>query len=116
MPQQLEPETVHFYVKGVPVVWCAAILDHLTQVATAQAAVDLTWPRRDGTVRPVPITTAWLLRQDQGRQVLCKTLHGRKNDSAKHRILQMLARAFQGNGYYGWSIYINGNDTTDRWL
>ncbi len=28
MPQQLEPETVHFYVKGVPVVWCAVIRDH----------------------------------------------------------------------------------------
>ena len=97
MPLQLDPETVHFYVKGVPVVWCAAIRDHLTQVAAARTAADLTRPRRDGTVRPVPITTAWLLRQNQGRQVLGKTLHGRKNDSAKRRILQTLAGAFPGN-------------------
>ena len=66
-------------------------------MAADRAAADLTRPRRDGAARPIPITTAWLLRQDQGRQVLGKTLHGRKNDSAKRRILQTLAGAFPGN-------------------
>ena len=96
-PLQLEPDVVHFYVKGALVEWSAAVRNHLTQVAADQAAGDLTLPRRDGTVRPVPITTAWLLRQDQGRQVLGKTLHGMKTDSSKRRVLQTLAGAFPGN-------------------
>ena len=77
--------------------WCAAIRDHVTQVAAARAAADQTRPRRDGTVRPVPITRAWLLRQDQGPQVLGKTLHGTKNDSGKGGILQTLGGAFPGS-------------------
>jgi hypothetical protein len=98
-PLHLEPDAVHFHLPGlgVPVEWSATVRKHLTQVAAEQAAADLTLPRRDGTARPVPITTAWLLRQDQGRQVLGRTLHGMKTDSSKRRVLQTLAGAFPGN-------------------
>ena len=51
---------------GVQAEWSATVWKQLTQVAADRAAADLTLPRRDGTARPVPMTTAWLLRQDQG--------------------------------------------------
>ncbi len=53
--------------------------------------------RRDGSEIPVPITTAWMMRQDQGRQVLGKVLRGRRADLSKRCILQTLAGAFPGN-------------------
>jgi hypothetical protein len=73
--------------------------DYLIQVAADRAAEELGRPklRRDGSERPVPITTAWMLRQDQGRQVLGKVLRRRKPDSAKRRVLQTLAGVFPGN-------------------
>ncbi len=78
--------------------WCATVRTHLTQVAADRAAVDLTRPpRQDGTARPVAITTAWMLRQDQGRQVLDRTLRGMKTNAFKRWVLQTLAGAFLGN-------------------
>jgi hypothetical protein len=43
---------------------------------------------------PLPITTAWLMRQDQGRQVLGSALRTMRADAAKRRVLQTLAGAF----------------------
>ena len=95
----LDPDTVHFYVNGAPAVWGAAVRNCLIQRAADRVAADLNLPllKRDGTPRPATITTAWLLRQDQGRQVLGQTLRKLKTDSSKRRVLQTIAGVFPGN-------------------
>ena len=95
----LDTNAVHFYINGAPVEWGARLRDYLIQAAADRAAEELGRPkqRRDGSEKPVPITTAWMLRQDQGRQVLGRILRGRKPDSAKRRVLQTLAGVFPGN-------------------
>ena len=77
----------------------SAIRNRLIQVAADRAATELGRQRlsRDGTARPVAITTAWLLRQGQGRQVLGKALRNLKMDLFKRRVLQTIAGAFPGN-------------------
>ena len=86
----LETNSVHFYINRAPVQWGARLHDSLIQVAADCAAGELGRPkgRSDGSEKPVPITTAWMLRQDQGRQVLCKVLRGRRTDSSKQHVLQ----------------------------
>ena len=95
----LDPDSVHFYQNGAPVEWGSAIRNRLIQVAADRAATELGRQRlsRDGTIRPVAITTAWLLRQGQGRQVLGKALQNLKMDLFKRRVLQTIAGAFPGN-------------------
>jgi hypothetical protein len=72
----LEPDSVHFYLDGCPMTWGIQVRNRLTKAAADRIAVELGRPRikRDGTVQQVTLTTAWLLRQDQGRQVLGRTL------------------------------------------
>jgi len=72
----LDPESVHFYLDGHPTAWGTQVRNRLTQEAAVRIAEELGTPkmRQDGTVQPVTLTTAWLLRQDQGRQVLGRTL------------------------------------------
>jgi hypothetical protein len=84
--QHLETNLVHFYINGAPVEWGAHLLDSLIQVAADRAAGELGRPKRrlDGSEKPVPITTAWMLRQDQG---LSKILGCRRTDSSKHSVL-----------------------------
>jgi ribonuclease HI len=95
----LDPDVVHFYVNGTLVEWGPAVRNRLMQVAADSVATELCRQRwgTDGTARPVAITTAWLLRQDQGRQVLGKTLKQLKIDSFKRRVLQTIAGVFPGN-------------------
>ena len=95
----IDPDLVHFYVNGAPVEWGPAVRNRLMQVAADSVATELCRQRwsTDGTARPVAITTAWLLRQDQGRQVLGKTLKKLKIDSFKRRVLQTIAGVFPGN-------------------
>ena len=95
----LDPDLVHFYVNGAPVEWGPAVRNRLLQVAADSVATELGRQRlsTDGTARPVAITSAWLLRQDQGRQVLGKTLKKLKIDSFKRRVLQTIAGVFPGN-------------------
>ena len=101
LPSRLHLATnaVHYYINGAPVEWGARLRDYLTQVAADRVAGEWGLPkrRRDGSERPVPITTAWMMRQDQGRQILGKVLRGRRTDLSKRRILQTLAGAFPGN-------------------
>lgn len=103
----LEPDAVHFYIHDCPVEWDTRVRNHLASLAAGQAAATLSMPktRRDGTVKAVPITTAWLLRQEQGRQVLGRALKAMKTDSAKRRVLQTIAGAFPGNALlYRWKL------------
>ena len=98
-PLHLDPDSVHFYLNGAPVEWGSSVRNRLIQMAADRVATELSRQRlrRDGAARPVAITTAWLLRQDQGRQVLGETLKKLKTDSSKRRVLQTIAGAFPGN-------------------
>ena len=95
----LDPDSVHFYLNGTPAVWGAVVRNQLIQKAADRIAADYGRPRmmRDGTAKPVTITCAWLLRQDQGRQVLGQTLKKLKLDSSKRRTLQTIAGAYPSN-------------------
>ena len=95
----LDPDSVHFYLDGYPTVWGVQVRNRLTKAAADRIAAELGTPRmkRDGTVQPVTLTTAWLLRQDQGRQVLGRTLKTLKTNSMKRRVLQTIAGTFPGN-------------------
>jgi ribonuclease HI len=95
----LEPDSVHFYLDGCPMTWGIQVRNRLTKAAADRIAVELGRPRikRDGTVQPVTLTTAWLLRQDQGRQVLGRALSTLKTNSMTRRVLQTIAGTFPGN-------------------
>ena len=95
----LEPDAVHFYVDDCPVEWDTRVRNHLANLAAGQVMATLSTPktRRDGTVEAVPITTAWLLRQGQGRRVLGQALKAMKTNAAKRRVLQTIAGTFPGN-------------------
>ena len=56
-------------------------------------------PRKYGTNSPalIPLSTAWLLRQDQGRSTLGKVLQSIKTSDCKRRVLQSLAGVFPCN-------------------
>jgi hypothetical protein len=108
-PLDLDPEAVYFYLKGVPVEWDARLREHLTQVAASQSMALIGKPtrRRDGTVTPahIPLSTAWLLRPDQGRSTLGAALSGMKISASKRRALQSLAGMFPCNAIlYKWKI------------
>jgi len=108
-PLDLDPEAVYFYLKGVPVEWDARLREHLTQVAASQSMALIGKPtrRRDGTVTPahIPLSTAWLLRPDQGRSTLGAALSGMKISASKRRTLQSLAGMFPCNAIlYKWKI------------
>jgi ribonuclease HI len=112
--QHLDPDAVHFYMAGhdTPVVWDVRVRRALTQVAALQVAAKLVGPRRrrDGTEVPPPITTAWLMRQDQGRQVLGAALRTMRTDAAKRRVLQTLAGAFPCNALlHRWKLRASGS-------
>ena len=95
----LEPDAVHFYVDDCPVEWDTRVRNHLANLAAGQVMATLSTPktRRDGTVEAVPITTAWLLPQGQGRRVLGQALKAMKTNAAKRRVLQTIAGTFPGN-------------------
>jgi hypothetical protein len=84
---------------GCPMTWGIQVRNRFTKVAADRIAMELGRPRikRNGTVRPVTLTTAWLLRQDQGRQVLGRTPSTLKTNSMKLRVLQTIAGTFPGN-------------------
>ncbi len=79
----LEPDSVHFYLDDCPMTWGIPVRTSLTKVAADRIAGELGRPRikLDGTVQSVTLTTAWQLRQDQGRQVLGRTLRTLKTNS-----------------------------------
>ena len=100
-PLDLDPEAVYFYHKGAPVEWDSQLRDHLVQVA---ADVNLQrigreQRRRDGSVAPahIPLSTAWLLRPDQGRSTLGGVLGSMKITPRKRRILQSIAGTYPSN-------------------
>ena len=101
----LDPCAVHFYLNhSAPVEWDS-------RVRNRQAAAKLLEPRsrRDGTDVVPAITTSWLMRQGQGRQVLGASLRAMRIDAAKRRVLQTLASAFPGNALlYKWKIQTSG--------
>ena len=84
--------------------WGIQVRNRLTKAAADRIAVELGRPRiqRDGSVQPVALTTAWLLRQDQGSQVLGRTLSTLKTNSMKRRVLQTIAGTFPGNALLCW--------------
>ncbi len=95
-----------------PVVWDVQVQWALPQVAALQVAAKLVGARRrhDGTKVPQPITTAWLMRQDQGRQVLGATLCTMRTNAAKRRVLQSLAGAFPCNALlHRWKLLASGS-------
>ncbi len=59
-----------------------------------------------------PITTTWMMRQGQGRQVLGAALRSMRTDAAKRRVLQTMAGMFPGNAllYTGrWKLLPSGS-------
>lgn len=110
----LDPDATHFYLPGhdAPVAWDTRVRQVLTQVAATQAATKLLRlrRRRDGTEVPPPITTSWMMRTDQGRQVLGAALHTMRTDAAKRRVLQTLAGAYPGNALLcTWKLRASGS-------
>ena len=108
----LDPCAVHFYLNhNAPVEWDSRVRKFLTRESARQAAAKLLEPRsrRDGTDVVPAITTSWLMRQDQGRQVLGASLRAMRTNAAKRRVLQTLAGAFPGNALlYKWKIRTSG--------
>jgi hypothetical protein len=108
----LDPCAVHFYLNhNAPVEWDSRVRKFLTRESARQAAAKLLEPRslRDGTDVVPAITTSWLMRQDQGRQVLGASLCAMRTDAAKRRVLQTLAGAFPGNALlFKWKIRTSG--------
>ena len=108
----LDPCAVHFYLNhNAPVEWDSRVRKFLTRESARQAAAKLLEPRsrRDGTDVVPAITTSWLMRQDQGRQVLGASLRAMRTDAAKRRVLQTLAGAFPGKALlYKWKIRTSG--------
>ena len=105
----LDPGAVHFYLAGhaAPVEWDTRVRNYLTHASSGRTAAQLSEPRRrrDGTDVIPPITTTWMMRQDQGRQVLGAALRSIRTDAAKRRVLQTMAGMFPGNALlYRWKL------------
>ena len=109
----LDPWAMHFYLGHAgPVEWHLRVRNHLARESARQVASKLIEPRkrRDGTDVMPAITTSWLMRQDQGRQVLGAALRTMRADTAKRRVLQTLAGAFPGNALlYKWKLRSSGS-------
>ena len=109
----LDPWAVHFFIgHDGPVEWDLRVRNHLARESARQVAAKLVEPRtrRDGTDVVPAITTSWLMRQDQGRQVLGAALSTMRTDAAKRRVLQTLAGAFPGNALlYRWKMRSSGS-------
>ena len=85
-----------------------SVYNHLARESAWQVASKLIEPhkRRNGTDVMPAITTSWLMRQDQGRQVLEAALRTMRADTVKRRVLQTLAGAFPGNALlYKWKLW-----------
>ena len=97
-PLDLDPEAVHFIYKETLVEWDSKLRDHLIQVAASRGMSRIGAPtrRRDGTVTPaqMALSTAWMLRPEQGRSTLGGVLRSMKTSPRKRRIFQALAGTF----------------------
>ena len=108
-PLDLDPEAIYFYHQGVPIEWDASLRESLTRVAAAQGAALIGKPtrRKDGSVTPahVPLCAEWLLRPDQGRNVLGDVLRKMKISASKRRTLQSLAGMYPSNAIlFKWKL------------
>ena len=108
-PLDLDPEAVYFTLNGSQVEWGPQLRNHLVQVAATRglALIGSVTRRRDGSSSPahVPLSTAWLLRPEQGRSTLGKVLQSMKTSACKRRVLQSLAGVFPCNAVlFKWKL------------
>ena len=98
---ELDPEAVHFQLKGSWMEWDARLRRELSQRAAALRVKHLLRPE----AKAMPQTAMWLLRPGQGRETLGKVLGGMHPSTAKKQILQSIASAFPGNAVLSkWGV------------
>jgi len=98
---ELDPEAVHFQLKGSWVEWDARVREELTQSAAALRVRHLL----RAETKAMSQTAVWLLRPGQGRETIGKVLGRMQPSTAKRQILQTVAGTFPGNAVlFKWGI------------
>ena len=101
----LDPEAVLFLHNEKWVEWDARVKENLMQRAAELYVAQALERKEKPGANTLPHTTAWLLRQDQGRDTLGKVLARMQPSSKKKQILQSLANAFPCNAtLHKWGI------------
>jgi len=106
----LDPEAVHFMYRETWVEWDKKVREDLVQRAAELCLNRMLRPKRGraGTAASppaLPLTAAWMLRPNQGRDTLGKVLGDMSISTAKKQVLQSIAGAFPCNAVlHKWGI------------
>jgi ribonuclease HI len=106
----LDPEAVHFLHKEKWVEWDARVREDLVQRAAVQCVTRVLRRKEqragaEANSLALPLTAAWLLQPDQGRETLGRVLERMQPSTQKKQILQSLANSFPCNALlFKWGI------------
>jgi hypothetical protein len=110
MPSEikLDPDAVHFLWKETWVEWDSRVLQ--VQRAAELYLNRILHPKRrrvaaEASPQTLPLTVAWMLRPNQGRDTLGRVLGEMRISKAKKQVLQSMAGAFPCNAVlHKWGI------------
>jgi hypothetical protein len=106
----LGPEAVHFMYREAWVKWDAKVREDLVQGAGELCFNRMLRPKRgragtEASPPTLPLTAAWIIQPNQGRDTLGKVLGEMRVSTAKKQVLQSIAGAFPCNAVlHKWGI------------